>query len=131
MRAAVRRLAAATEGLPAESVALLLAVGLVLGTFPIYGCPTILCALAALYLRLNVPALQLVNQLTSPLQIALWVPLARVGSHLVGTPVTSGAAFNLGTAALQAAAGWTATCVPLGIALYFLLLHLLRRTTPA
>jgi hypothetical protein len=109
-------------------VALLLALGLVLGTFPIYGCPTILCALAALSLRLNVPALQVVNRLTTPLQLALLVPFARVGAHLVGASTASGAAFNLGTAAIQAAAGWSATCVPAGIAVYFLLLHLLRRS---
>src|ERR1700674_5443840 len=54
-----------------------LAVGLVLGTFPVYGCPTLLCVLASLVLRVNLPALQVVNQLTLPLQIAMLMPLAR------------------------------------------------------
>lgn len=130
MRAAARRLSAAAQGLPAETVALLFTLGLVLGTFPVFGFPTILCALAALAFRLNLPALQLVNQLASPLQIALLAPLARVGSHLVGAPASSAIAFKLGAVALDAAAGWCAICLPLGIALYFTLLHVLRRCRP-
>ena len=127
MKAAVTRLGAALEDLPVETVALILALGVVLGTFPIYGCPTIFCAVAALVLRLNIPALQLVNQLASPLQLALLAPLARVGSRMVNTPAGSGMASKLAAAALAAMAGWCSICVPLGIALYFVLLHALRR----
>ena len=127
MRAAAIRLLAAMEGLSPETMALMLAVGLVLGTFPVYGCPTVLCALAALALRLNVPALQLVNQLSTPLQIALLVPLARVGACIIGAPASSTFTFKLGAAVLQAVAGWCCICVPLGIALYFLLLYSIRR----
>ena len=47
LKAWVSRLAASLEGLSAEQVALLLSVGLVLGVFPIMGCPTLLCLLAA------------------------------------------------------------------------------------
>jgi len=65
VRTAVLRLSAALDGLAPETVALVLTLGLVLGTFPVFGCPTVLCAVAALALRLNVPALQLVNQLMS------------------------------------------------------------------
>jgi uncharacterized protein (DUF2062 family) len=120
------------ENLSPESLALMLAVGLVLGTFPVFGCPTILCALAALALRLNVPALQVVNQLSSPLQVALLVPLARLGAHIVPVPAGSGdpakdLARQLGGAVLQATAGWCCICVPLGIVLYFGLLYSLRR----
>jgi uncharacterized protein (DUF2062 family) len=106
MRAAAIRLLAAMDGLSPETMALMLAVGLVLGTFPVYGCPTVLCPLAALALRLNVPALQLVNQLSTPLQIALLVPLARVGACIIGAPASSTFAFKLGAAVLQAVAGW-------------------------
>jgi uncharacterized protein (DUF2062 family) len=113
--------------LPAETVALMLALGLVLGTFPVFGFPTILCAVAALMLRLNVPALQVVNQLSSPLQIGLLAPLIRAGSHIVGAPAGSGIANKLGTAALHAVVGWCCICIPLGIGLYLMLLYLLRR----
>src|SRR5215470_646165 len=61
VKAAALRLAASLAGLPVETVALILTVGLVLGTFPVMGLPTVLCVLAAFGLRLNVAALQLVN----------------------------------------------------------------------
>ena len=77
MRTISLRLAPSIRDLSAENIALILAVGLVLGTFPVYGCPTLLCVLASLVLRVNFPALQVVNQLTLPLQIAMLVPLAR------------------------------------------------------
>ena len=44
-----------------EQWALCLAVGIVLGIFPAPACPTVLCAAAALALRLNSPAMQAVN----------------------------------------------------------------------
>ena len=128
MRTAATRYSAAMEGLSAETLALMLAVGLVLGTFPVFGCPTILCAAAALALRLNLPALQLVNQFSSPLQVVLLVPLTRAGARIIGAPAGSNLVFKLGGAALQAAAGWCCICVPLGIALYFTLLYSLRRS---
>jgi hypothetical protein len=57
------------------------------------------------------------------------VPLARLGSRIVfpsgGSAMT--VAGRLGTAALQAVAGWLCICVPLGFLLYFTLQCLLRR----
>jgi hypothetical protein len=127
VRARALRLSAALEGVPAETVALMLALGLVLGTFPVFGCPTILCALAALVFRLNVPALQVVNQLSSPVQIGLLAPLTRAGSHIVGARAGSGIAYSLGAVAREAVVGWCCICIPLGIGLYLILLCLLRR----
>lgn len=66
-----------------EVLALSLAFGLVLGVFPMYGIPTLLCAGAAVVLRLNHPALQLVNLLSSPLQFALFMPFHRLGERLL------------------------------------------------
>ena len=132
MRRTALRLRASLEGLSAESIALIVTAGLVLGTFPVYGCPTVLCVVAAWALRVNFPALQLVNQLSSPLQIALLVPLARLGSHVFGAPATSATpvAGILALAVLHAVAGWFCACVPLGFLLYFLLLGALRRRRP-
>lgn len=112
-----------------EDVALLLAVGLVLGIFPICGIPTILCMLASLVARLNFPALQMVNQLSWPLQIAMLVPLARLGSRIIAPSGGFAAtiAGRLGAAVLQAAAGWFCICIPLGLMLYVSLRCILRR----
>ena len=129
MKAMARRLASSIRDLSPEQIALLLTVGLVAGIFPIYGCATILCLLASLLLGVNFPALQIVNQLCWPLQVAMLVPLARLGSQVV-TP-TGGFAMTvagrLGAAALQAVAGWLCICVPLGLLLYLTLKCLLRR----
>jgi hypothetical protein len=123
------RLAESICDLSAEEISLILTVGFVLGTFPVYGCPTLLCVLASLVLRLNFPALQLENQLSLPLQIGMALPLARLGSRIVAP--SSGAvatlAGRLGATALQAIAGWFCVCIPLGLLLYIALTCLLRR----
>jgi hypothetical protein len=101
---------------------MLLSVGLVLGVFPISFCPTIFCLIAAYGLRLNAPALQLLNQATSPLQWALLVPLARAGAWLRGDSTV-----NLGAAAMNAVVGWACICLPLGALLYLISLRAARR----
>ncbi len=71
-----------TQGITPEKIALSLAVGLVLGVFPILGSTTLLCALAAVVFKLNLPAIQLVNYLVYPLQFVFLVPLIRIGEAL-------------------------------------------------
>ena len=108
-------------------MALILAVGLVLGVFPMYGVPTVLCTAAALVLRVNIPAVQLINQIASPLQIILFFPLNRFGAHLLRGDVALPASWSLAGAARDAVIGWMCLCVPLGVVLYFVLAHALRR----
>ncbi len=122
MREIASKLAAATAGLSPDKIALIVALGLVLGAFPVYGCPTILCGLAAIALRLNLPALQLVSQIATPVQIALLVPLARTGSWMLGSRA------GFGGAVCNAMAGWLCICVPMGVLLYFTLGYVLRRS---
>lgn len=128
MRRVLAPAIASLSGLTAESAALILVVGLTLGVFPIYGCPTLLCALASLTLGLNFPAVQLVNQLATPLQLAMLVPFARLGARLVGSPHAANWLAGLGLSALQAIAGWLSICVPAGVLLYFVLAWILRRS---
>lgn len=71
------------QGVTPEKIAMSLAFGLGLGVFPVLGLSTVLCTLAAIVLRLNLPAIQLVNYLASPLQLALIIPFVRVGEHLL------------------------------------------------
>ena len=132
MKAISSKLAASLQGLSGESVAIVLAVGLVLGTFPVYGCPTVLCLLAAIALRLNAPALQLVNQLSSPLQLALLIPFARLGERILGTPATASNSIlsRFSELTLQAIAGWLCISLPLGIVLYSAVSRTLRRCRP-
>jgi uncharacterized protein (DUF2062 family) len=123
MKAAVYRFWVSVAALSPETIALIIALGLVLGVFPVFGCPTLLCALAAIILRLNLPAIQLVNQLSSPLQLALLIPLSRIGARISGGP----AAWSLAGATRDAMVGWFCLCVPLGLALYFILVFTLNR----
>lgn len=75
-----------TQGITPEKIALSIAFGLVLGVFPALGWTTLLCLLLALWLKVNVPAMQLVNYLAYPLQLALLVPFIRAGEVLFGAP---------------------------------------------
>jgi uncharacterized protein (DUF2062 family) len=70
------------QGTRPEDIALSIAVGLVLGIFPALGWTTLMCFLAALAFRLNLPAIQLVNYLVYPLQLALLIPFIRAGEFL-------------------------------------------------
>ncbi|HJZ99519.1 MAG TPA: DUF2062 domain-containing protein [Candidatus Solibacter sp.] len=123
------RFRAAIAELPPEQVPLLLVVGLVIGVFPIMGIPTVLCLLASLGLRLNTLALQLLNNITSPLQWALLLPFARAGAWICGGRINAGAMFagKIGVAALHAVAGWLCICVPLGILTYLAVTLAMRR----
>ena len=77
-----------TQGVTPQKIALTIALGLMLGIFPILGSTTALCALAGIVLKLNQPIIQLVNYLGYPLQLALLIPFYRAGEHLLGrTPI--------------------------------------------
>jgi uncharacterized protein (DUF2062 family) len=119
-----RLFALSHQGVSTETLVLSIGLALVLGVFPVYGCPTLLCAAAAIVLRLNLPAMQLVNLLTCPLQLALLIPFHRLGAFMLpGVSVTDhsrtwGFLAGIWTMAVHAIAGWSCVCVPLGLLLY-------------
>lgn len=131
-----------TQGITPEKIALSLAFGIMLGVFPVAGTTTLLCLLAALLFRLNVPAVQLVNFLVYPLWFALLIPFVRVGERLFGAPplaMTASQMLALAHAnllhsisllwltALQAAAAWMLIGPPGIIVLYVILVPVIRR----
>jgi uncharacterized protein (DUF2062 family) len=73
------------QGITPEKIALSIALGAAIGVFPVLGSTTLLCAAAALILRLNLPAIQLVNYLMYPLQLILFVPFLDAGSRVMRT----------------------------------------------
>ena len=77
------------QGITPEKIALSLAFGIGLGVFPVLGSTTILCTLAAILFRLNLPAIQLVNYFVYPLQLALLIPFMRFGENLFRSPRVS------------------------------------------
>jgi hypothetical protein len=125
VKTATRRLLALWESI-SDDIPVVLALGFVLGTFPLYGVPTLLCVAAARALRLNAVALLAVNQIVTPVQLALVVPFVRVGWH-VYVSSSSPLVWKLAAAALQAVSGWCLVALPAGILLHFTLLYILRR----
>jgi hypothetical protein len=126
VKAAARRLLALWDGISGD-IPMILAVGFVLGTFPVYGVPTLLCVAAARVLRLNPVALLAVNQLATPVQLALFVPFVRAGWH-VSVSASAPLLWKLAAASLQAISGWCVVAVPAGVLFHFALLYAMRRS---
>jgi len=74
------------QGVTPEMVALTVALGLVIGVFPILGSTTLLCGIAAAALGLNQPIIQLVNYFAYPAQLLALIPFYRAGESLFNRP---------------------------------------------
>lgn len=111
------------QGLSPRELSLSLAFGAGIGIFPVLGVSTPLLTVIALWMRLNLPAIQLINYLASPLQLLLIIPFVRVGETLTGAapqPLTVAAGMEilaqgalhaivvLWDAIVHAAIGWIA-----------------------
>ena len=133
------------QGISPEKIALGMAVGVVIGIFPVIGSTTLLCTIAALILRLNLPAVQLVNYLVYPLQIALLIPFFQFGAWLFGVdslPLSASQLISmfqtdlwdtirqLWDTTLRAIVAWGLICLPTVAALYYLLRPLLKKVKP-
>jgi len=130
------------QGISPEKIALGMAVGVVIGIFPVIGSTTLLCTIAALVLRLNLPAVQLVNYLAYPLQIALLIPFFQFGAWLFGVdplPLSASQLISmfktnlwdtigqLWETTLRAIVAWSLICLPTVAGLYCLLRPLLKK----
>jgi uncharacterized protein (DUF2062 family) len=130
------------EGISPQRLALTLALGFVLGCIPLVGIPTGLCAVLALVFRLNLPAIQAANYVAMPFQIALVVPLVRLGGRMA--PLSHGsldlaalthsplqmlthASAQLGLLAGQALLAWLVLAIPVAALLTLALTGVLRR----
>ncbi len=72
------------QGLAPGQLALTVALGVVLGLVPLFGATTVLAALLAWRLRLNIAALQLVTHLLTPVQLLLLPLMLRQGARVFG-----------------------------------------------
>jgi uncharacterized protein (DUF2062 family) len=130
------------QGLAPDTLALSLAVGFVLGLFPIIGATTTLCVLAGSALRLNHVAVQLANLLAYPLQLPLILAFVRLGESLVRAPHVTfdprvlvrhfqqdapGFLREFAFTGLHGILGWSLVAPPLLLALVLLLRPALRR----
>jgi uncharacterized protein (DUF2062 family) len=80
-------------GMSIEKIAMCVSLGIVLGIFPVLGMTTVLCAAAAILLRLNQPLIQLVNYAVYPLQLLLLAFFYGLGNWLFNdsNPALAGA----------------------------------------
>jgi uncharacterized protein (DUF2062 family) len=139
-------LALLRQGVTPRSLALSLALGITIGLIPVLGVSTALCALVALGLRLNMPAIQLVNYLLTPVQLILIIPFLRFGEQLARAPrfpvtLESGLALLshgvldtvriLWIAIVHATLGWIVLAPLIAWALYRILRPVLLRLAPA
>ncbi len=69
-------------GIDPRQLAFTLALGFAIGCIPLLGVTTAICALLALILRLNMPAIQAANWVAMPLQVLLLLPFFRLGQWL-------------------------------------------------
>ena len=135
-------LAQLRQGTTPEKITLTIALGVMLGVFPILGSTTALCLTAAVLLKLNQPVIHLVNWLVYPLQPPLILVFIRLGERLVGaSPVPfsitemlqrfkdSPAQFfrDFGLTALHGIGGWLLVAPLLVAILYFTLRPVLRK----
>lgn len=77
-------LAQLKQGVSPTKLAQSVAFGMVLGSLPVIGVTTSLCLLAATIFKLNHVAIQTVNYLVYPIQIALIIPFLRMGEWIFG-----------------------------------------------
>jgi uncharacterized protein (DUF2062 family) len=74
------------QGLTPEKLSFTIALGITLGVIPVLGSTLLLCTLASIAFRLNLTAIQLVNWLVYPFQLALLIPFYRLGGWIFRTP---------------------------------------------
>jgi hypothetical protein len=134
------------QGISPRRLAFTLSLGFVVGCIPVVGLPTGLCAVIALAFGLNQPAIQAANYLAMPFQVALILPLVRLGAKLIplaakpGTNLylsthspaqllahSPGLAIQVGGMAGQALFAWLLFAVPVVVLLTPMLTAVLRR----
>jgi hypothetical protein len=128
-------------GLTPQKLSLTLCLGTATGIMPLLWGTTILSALLAAIFKLNQAAMQALNYLCYPLQLALFIPFCQLGEFLfpwgpaVSAAVLTGALHGhigaalglIGWASLRALGAWLITVPPLGLACYPLLKMFLKR----
>jgi uncharacterized protein (DUF2062 family) len=65
-----------------RQLAFTLALGFAIGCLPLLGVTTAICALVAVLLGLNMPAIQAANWVAMPLQLVLLIPFLRLGQWI-------------------------------------------------
>lgn len=122
-------------GLTPQKLALTISLGAMVGTMPLIWGTSLLCIFLAMLFRLNQPALQAINCLCFPLQLALFVPFCKLGLRFfpwgptmpdgllaMMTRIPDAASGRLyGLLILKSLAAWLVIMTPVICCLYLLL----------
>ncbi len=130
------------QGATPEKIALTVALGVIIGAFPVIGPTTILCTLVALIFRVNMAAIQFVNYTTYPIQIITILPFYKVGAYLFGDTTFNipleefigmfrqdiwGSLLFFGNAIFHAVVAWCLVAPIAGGLIYFSVLYLIKK----
>ena len=124
------------QGVSPRRLALTLALGFAIGCLPVVGVPTALCALIALSLGLNQPAIQAANYAAMPLQLLLIGPFIKLGRWLLSSQPLPGDLLHTplrtllttsGSLAGQATLAWLLVSIPAVVVLTLGLTPVLRK----
>lgn len=124
-----------TCGLTPQKLALTLCLGAALGVMPLLWGTTLICIIVAHFFRLNQLALQSVNYLLYPVQLALLPLFFKMGSwlfpwgppqppHMLATLVNNpcSSLTILGWLTLKSLAAWVVTVIPVALFAYGILM---------
>lgn len=84
-----------TQGISAEKLAWTIAIGCAAGIFPVMGTTSFVCFLAAVYLKLNQPVIQVVCHILWAAHLALILPFIKLGQQIHGAPPIKGSIASL------------------------------------
>jgi len=124
-----------TCGLTPQKLALTLCIGIALGIMPLLWGTSLICLMLAHLFRLNHVALQTVNFMLYPVQLALLLPFFKLGAWLFpwGPPIppnmlstlisSPGSSLHLlGWIVLTSLAAWLVTALPAALLAYGILM---------
>lgn len=119
-------------GLSPTKLAQSFSIGICLGIMPIPGS-TMTCTIAAIALKLNFGAIQLINYMVAPLQLLLIYPFFKLSAYITGIDITAGSGsviverLKLDTLNVLSEVGitigvafiiWVLLSIPLGVILF-------------
>ncbi len=133
------------EGLTPEKLAVTVALGFIVGIFPL-PVTTGFAVIVAFLFRLNLAAMQIVNYFVYPLQLALMIPFSKIGEKLLGAESSTmninqiTAVFEQGVMAtlqqlwlfmLHSVFAWIVISIPVGFVFYYVALVSFRKLMPS
>lgn len=129
------------QGKSKKELSIAIAIGVLLGVFPVLGVTTIICVFLGKVFKLNIPTLLAANYIVFPIQVFMIYGLIKMGEQLFFLEQKMDYEFfktlmdrsiwtifeTLGTSLLAAVVSWIIVAALLFAPLYYLFLYLLSK----